>query len=179
MLSDAQVERWSRQIVLPEVGGRGQERLCAARATVCGGNAAAALAAELLERAGVRVVGDAGDVVLDLGDQPIEAPRGAVVVRGRMRGARMAVVTLVGRPCGACLDAEALLPRPTRAEAMPAALGAAAARVLGAIAAGEALSALLRRPRAGRMQTVDLGAGAFAGTTLPSGPGCARCAGSE
>ena len=34
MLSDEQIERFARQIVLPEVGGRGQERLLAARVRV-------------------------------------------------------------------------------------------------------------------------------------------------
>ncbi len=35
-LSDAQIERYSRQIVLPQVGGRGQERLLAARVAIAG-----------------------------------------------------------------------------------------------------------------------------------------------
>ncbi len=36
VLSDAQIERYSRQIVLPQVGGRGQERLLAARVAIAG-----------------------------------------------------------------------------------------------------------------------------------------------
>ncbi len=35
-LSDAQIERYSRQIILPEVGGRGQERILRARVMVAG-----------------------------------------------------------------------------------------------------------------------------------------------
>ena len=53
MLTDAQVERYGRQIILPEVGGRGQERLLAARVAVAGAGPAATAAVTLLGRAGV------------------------------------------------------------------------------------------------------------------------------
>jgi len=53
MLSDAQIERYGRQILLPEVGGRGQERLLAARVAVAGAGPAAVAAVTLLGRAGV------------------------------------------------------------------------------------------------------------------------------
>ena len=53
MLTDAQIERYGRQIILPEVGGRGQERLLAARVAVAGAGPAATAAVTLLGRAGV------------------------------------------------------------------------------------------------------------------------------
>ena len=53
MLTDAQIERYGRQIILPEVGGRGQERLLAARVAVAGAGPAASAAVTLLGRAGV------------------------------------------------------------------------------------------------------------------------------
>jgi hypothetical protein len=55
-LSNEQIERYSRQIVLPEVGGRGQERLLAARVAILGHSTSAATAATLLGRAGVGVL---------------------------------------------------------------------------------------------------------------------------
>jgi hypothetical protein len=53
MLTDSQIERYSRQIVLPEVGSRGQERLLAASAEIGGGGSAAIFCAAHLEAAGV------------------------------------------------------------------------------------------------------------------------------
>jgi hypothetical protein len=53
MLTDFQIERYSRQIVLPEVGGRGQERLLAASAAVLGRGEAVLFCAAHLAAAGV------------------------------------------------------------------------------------------------------------------------------
>jgi adenylyltransferase/sulfurtransferase len=53
VLSDDQIDRYSRQIVLPEVGAAGQERLLAASATVLGSGAIAGVAARYLAGAGI------------------------------------------------------------------------------------------------------------------------------
>jgi len=63
-LSDAQIERYSRQIILPEIGGAGQERLLAATVELHGVGPLAAMAARYLAGAGVghlRLVDDDGD----------------------------------------------------------------------------------------------------------------------
>lgn len=171
-LSDADVERWSRQILLPEVGGRGQERLCAARVAVRGDGPAAALATTLLARAGVGVVDDdtRADLTVTLDDAGAAAttPR---VVRGRRRGTRVDVATLIGRPCAACATP------PDDPPVSGGALAAPADVVLGALAAGEALRALLVPPASGRIHSIDLATGT-AGATVPVPTvGCPRCAG--
>ncbi len=53
MLTDEQIERYSRQIILPEVGGRGQKRLLEARALVVGAGEAQMAALLYLAAAGV------------------------------------------------------------------------------------------------------------------------------
>ncbi len=170
-LTDADVERWSRQILLPEVGGRGQERLCAARIAVRGAGPATDLATTLLRRAGVGVgEGDlSADVTLALDDAG-DAPPAGVVVRGRRRGTRLEVATLVGRPCAACATA------PNDAMAAAGSLAAPADVVLGALAAGEALRALLLPSSTGRVHSVDLATGAAGSAVLAPTAGCPRCA---
>src|SRR5262245_55493685 len=137
MLTDAQLERYSRQILLPEVGGRGQERLLAATVTLARGG----VAATLLGRAGVgRLVlvdpvgvpprepspdclverhgcaGDAplGDVVVDLTDATDLGARAATAGKPFVVGAAAAtsatLATLVGRPCRACVPTDVLAP---------------------------------------------------------------------
>jgi hypothetical protein len=161
MLSEAEIERYSRQIILPEVGGRGQVRWLAARATVGGAGDAARVAATLLERAGVgrveRVAGDTSEVTIDFGP-------GAVL--GVRSGDEVRVATVVGRPCAACVGLEG--------SPAPASVPTAADLALGALAASEALLALLATPPAGRLQRLDLGAGTASSAPLASA-GCARC----
>jgi adenylyltransferase/sulfurtransferase len=67
MLSDQQVERYSRQIILPQVGGKGQERLLRARLLVHASGPLHAAALHYLAAAGVGTLGvftDADDAVL-------------------------------------------------------------------------------------------------------------------
>lgn len=53
MLDDAQIERYSRQIILPEVGGRGQERLLQSHVALIGSGPLGRLIATYLAGAGV------------------------------------------------------------------------------------------------------------------------------
>lgn len=181
MLADAEIERWSRQILLPDVGGRGQERLLAARVAFLGDDTIAARSADLLRRAGVPLavasVPDAAELFVDLASDDADRMRlarralaaGAPLVRGRLAGAAGAVCTLLGRPCGLCAAAE-----PPGEAAGP--LAAPAALALAALVAAETLGALLVPPRHGRVQRFDLVRGAFDGAPL-AGAGCDACGG--
>ena len=181
MLSDAEIERWSRQIILPEVGGRGQLRLLAARVALVGAGPVADCASDLLARAGVTAGRsgdlDAAELVIDLGAGAVAgAPlaraaleRGVPLVRGRCWGTGGTVDTLVGRPCGLCLP-EARSPSAPTVEA----LAAAATQAVAALVATEVLRVLLIGAQTGRRQQVDLGAGRFSCEPLDSA-GCAGC----
>ncbi len=62
-LTHAQIERYSRQIIVPRLGGRGQERILAARIGIAGeardiGTPLAYLIGAGVGRIGVRVVGN-------------------------------------------------------------------------------------------------------------------------
>jgi molybdopterin/thiamine biosynthesis adenylyltransferase len=183
MLSDAQIERWSRQILLPDVGGRGQELLLAARVALGGSGAIAAGAGDLLERAGVAVTAATApgepNVVIDL--EPDVATSAALarravaagvpLVRGRLAGAAGWVFTLVGRPCGLCVAED-----PLAVAGMAGPLAAPAAQALGALVAAETLAVLLApRPR-GRVQRFDLVSGECGGVELDA-TGCGVCGG--
>src|SRR5262249_54042415 len=156
-------------ILLAEVGGRGQQRLLAARVGVAGGGPGAALCVDLLARAGVRVadgVPDGADVLLDLdaGDESgADLARRAValgvpLIRGRRAGAGATVDTLVGRPCGCCVAAES-----APGDGDPEGLAATTAQAWAALVAAEVLATLLQRPSHGRRQHFDLSQGDFTG----------------
>lgn len=57
MLSDSQIERYSRQIILPQVGGKGQEKLLRARVLVNGDGPLQTAALLYLAAAGVGTIG--------------------------------------------------------------------------------------------------------------------------
>jgi hypothetical protein len=172
-LSDQQIERFARQIILPEVGGRGQARLLDATAAVAGSGGAARFARELLARAGLQTDGDApADVVVDC-----SGDRDGIVARGRRAreaGRPLVVVlagegtadvaTLVGHPCVDCAPLATAAGEPDAPLAM----------ALGALAAGEALRVVLAPPPDGRVQTLDLRTGGLTARAL-DGPRCAAC----
>lgn len=76
MLEDAQIERYSRQIILPQVGGRGQEKILRSRVYVDGDGLLAATALLYLAAAGVGTIGiarsKAAPVFSDLTEQSLE-----------------------------------------------------------------------------------------------------------
>ena len=66
MLSDPQIERYSRQIILPQVGGKGQERLLRASVLVSGNSPLQAEALLYFAAAGVGRIGTYGTECLPI-----------------------------------------------------------------------------------------------------------------
>jgi hypothetical protein len=85
VLSEPQIERYARHVLLREVGGVGQERLLAARVRVVGLDAPGAWAAAYLALAGV------GELQLD-DPRPVDDPRPLLLPgdRGRPREVALA-----------------------------------------------------------------------------------------
>ncbi len=169
MLSDAQVERYSRQIVLPEVGGRGQERILASSVSIHGEGDAARTCASYLAAAGV------GRVALGSIPTPtvaiwIDAPppgdaarEGTVVLWGAVKGPALTRVRFPpGQVCGRCLE-------PFGSEHAAASGGA---HLLGTLLAAEALRALvgLPVPRGAEVLTIDIDRTTITTRPLPSHP---------
>src|SRR5262249_6579109 len=171
MLTDAQIERWSRQILLPDVGGRGQVRILSARLGVLGDGLAAEVAVDLLRRAGVPVahgvVPRDAEVVVDLDDGDVALPAATPqtpLVRGRVAGTAGSVVTLVGRPCALC--APSWIPPATTPGPL---LVPVAGRVLASLAAAEAMRVVLAPPASGRRHVFARAGGPFARDPLAGG----------
>jgi hypothetical protein len=134
VLSEPQLQRYSRQLLLPEIGGVGQERLLAARVEVQGEGPAAETLRSYLAATGV-VLGPGGLVVASTRD-----PAGAQWILDEVG---VAWAAGGGRPCGECLAAAlAAVPRP------PDHVRAAVAQAAGALAASEIVLGLVgRAPR--------------------------------
>ena len=161
-LSDDRVERYSRQILLPDVGGRGQERLCATTVEVAGDAAVADVAADLLAAAGVQVrraADRSGDLVI-----AFDARRAIVARAGERSGT---VATAVGHPCRRCVGQ-------VLAGGRTAPPTATTAQVLGALAAAEALRVALGIAPSGIVHTLDLASGRFEAHPVTT-PGCDLC----
>jgi hypothetical protein len=201
-LSDAQIERYSRQILLPEIGGRGQEHLLGARIALAGSGPAAVAAATLLGRAGIGALdlsGDAPDLNelspdcrverhLRLDDAPApdvsiafahdplghaeRVARRGPFLLGTLVGTRASLLTLVGRPCIRCAPVGIIRPAPS---IDGGALASSAALALGALAATEALRVLLRLPRHGRHIVMDLTTGDLESREVEPIASCAAC----
>jgi molybdopterin-synthase adenylyltransferase len=128
MLNEAQIQRYSRQLLLPEVGGAGQERLLAARVAVRARGEAAETLGRYLEAAGVGL----GANGLAVGG--IENPEAWTLSETGAAWAPSA------GPCPACLAAALMaLPVP------PPWARSAVAQAVGALAASQVLLQLLDR----------------------------------
>ncbi|TAJ23756.1 MAG: adenylyltransferase, partial [Nitrospirae bacterium] len=64
--TDAQIQRYSRHIILPEVGGKGQKKLCRAKVLLIGAGGLGSPAALYLTAAGVGTIGLMDGDVVDL-----------------------------------------------------------------------------------------------------------------
>ena len=128
MLSEPQLQRYSRQLLLPEIGGAGQERLLAARVEVEGEGVAAETLRAYLAAAGVET---------GVGGQRVGSTQGARWVLDDVGIAWAAE----GGPCGDCLSATlAEVPRP------PDWARAAVVQASGALAASQVLLWLAGSP---------------------------------
>jgi adenylyltransferase/sulfurtransferase len=104
-LTDAQLDRYARHIVLKEVGGEGQRRLLGARVTVIGAGGIGSPALQYLSAAGVgtlRVI-DNDQVSLDNLQRQIlfgtpDVGRGKVEIAGQALGRLNPEVSFEGRP---------------------------------------------------------------------------------
>jgi len=176
MLSDAQIERWSRQILVPEIGGRGQARLCAATVEVVG---APALATLLIERAGPRVTTGAPDVAVRWtstarGEIAPSSKTATPTVVARLDGTAALVTAVVASPCTACV----VVPAPAGASektAAAAALASATERVVAALVAAEVVRLLVVPNATGRVHRIDLAAGSFTAEPARAAGDCAVC----
>jgi hypothetical protein len=198
MLSDSQIDRYSRQIVLSEIGGRGQERLLRAEVAIQGCGDAALVCATYLAGAGVGTLslsgikprdglGNALDLVtrnpdcllvreprqpsvtiLLGGDVPDGFPSASPVVWGATSGH---CVRTVHFPAGhACASClRELAGGQSADEASP--------QILGTVLAVEALRALLElSPNdCASLVEIDVSRATYRSLPFPARTDCARC----
>ena len=192
MLSDAQIERYCRQIILPGIGSGGQQRLLESSVALYGDGDAIALCASYLAGAGV------GTLAVDHRDESFVAmitrrnPDTRVTGPGKTTLAIALRNTLPARlPATSVLvwgDADASRVRIARFESGHACLdclrgvadGASAVAsdvALGTLLALEALRVLLGLVplRGASLLTIDIARGESRSTQFPSHPGCTLC----
>ncbi len=190
---DAYVERYSRQIILAEIGPRGQERLAAARVAIAARGAAAERVIAYLAAAGVGTLAIAPEqrALVDP-DQPgihVEMPTDdasagfdAVLVDADTAGdavtARRRFWIAAGRagempPCRDCAAAALGPPAPA-----PEALAMLRDALLGTVVATEIVKAVLDvgTPLTGRVLTYDATTATVTATAVAPRPTCPRCA---
>jgi hypothetical protein len=191
-LDDLQIERYSRQIVLPELGAEGQRRLLSARVALTGVTAVTGHVVEQLAAAGVGIIAaptalhdnvDPGqtdsravaiaaaatpfDVAVHTGDDvgPVPAARHVLWVRDGRVGETP--------PCDAC--AAAALPAPAAPAPELAPLRDA---LLGAVVATEVVKRLagIGDSLRGQVLTYDPDVAQITLTPIAGRTACARCA---
>lgn len=196
-LTESQIRRYSRQILLPEVGGRGQRKLLAARVRLRGSGEVAATAGVYLAAAGVGLaVLDEGEAAarmaarmhginpevraqiggaLDDVDLAVDATGDPPVARAKPQvwAAAAASVGRVSRmvPCRRCLPAAWF--------GSGAPLGACAEAVLGSLLAVETLQALLGigAGLVDRVLEYDPANTVFRTVSAARDPACSECGG--
>ncbi|MBI4576655.1 MAG: ThiF family adenylyltransferase [Planctomycetes bacterium] len=182
-MNEAQVLRFSRHVLLREVGGRGQERLLAATVVVAGAGPVGQAAAVYLASHGVgrlRVAGGEGALEeSDLQAAPLAA-RPSIGVRSESQAEGRSP----GRNWPSAFDALAQAVRradpEVRVEAVSGALdlGAADALLVAGLREAEAGPLLEAARREGRTAVLALAARyAAAVAVLPAGGACHRCLG--
>jgi hypothetical protein len=198
MLSDFQIDRYCRQIVLPEVGGQGQELLLRAEVAIHGSSDAALVCASYLAAAGIGT--------LSLGDvEPRNRLGNALDLEARNPDCRLVrepeqpwVTIVIGREVPDALSSEAAVVWGAssgdcvRRAYLPAgracapclrelagrqAVEEASPQMLGAVLALEALRVLLELSRNERSSLVEIDVASAECRSLPfpSRPDCSRC----
>ncbi len=107
-LSDEQLERYSRQVILPEIGIAGQERLLAARVLVPGCTPGQQTAADYLTASGVTVDRETGNNQRYQGDCALLGPNCMQMAAGLLEAGTP--VASYGHANGQTTSAMAILP---------------------------------------------------------------------